>query len=219
MYNFAVAKVCYRALSSDAVNVRSFFRLFPVSTTSTDYNISTSYRRGGQNGVEIPLLGLQSGHISSIPCFAAARLDTSAHNLNEQTDPTNLRTIVHDGSGQEVAAYFGCWFDINQSSVPLFPLTPSPADRPFTGRLTIQQLIRNAHQCLVAEIAFDPDPIPGGAGGHGPEFARAYSAVPVERPQGAVVQGRRAPGDECRETRTAASATHRRPGERQRLRV
>ena len=31
------------------------------------------------------------------------------------------------------------------------------------GRKTVQELIRNAHQCLVAEIAFDPDPIQAGA--------------------------------------------------------
>src|SRR4029077_7054582 len=29
--------------------------------------------------------------------------------------------------------------------------------------LPVQSLIRNAHQCLIAEVAFDPDPISAGA--------------------------------------------------------
>ena len=45
VFNFAVAKVRYRALSTDADHVRVFFRLFPVSTTSTAYNQSNAYRR------------------------------------------------------------------------------------------------------------------------------------------------------------------------------
>jgi hypothetical protein len=41
---------------------------------------------------------------------------------------------------------------------------PSPQDGPWAAsRQPIQQLVRGLHQCLVAEIAFDPDPIPNGA--------------------------------------------------------
>jgi hypothetical protein len=164
VFNFAVAKVRYRALSSDAVGVRAFFRLFPVSTTSTDYNQATAYRRATQGGVTIPLLGLQGGEVSTIPCFASPRVDTSVLSVTAQTDAPNVRTVTHDGSGNEVVAYFGCWLDINQPFQPLFPISPSPANGPWSaGRQTIQQLIRGAHQCLVAEIAFDPDPIGNGA--------------------------------------------------------
>jgi len=80
-----------------------------------------------------------------------------------QTDPANVQTITHDAFGAEVDAFFGCWLDINQPSQSRFPIQPSPPDGPFgSGTRTIQDLIRGLHQCLVAEIAFDPDPIPDG---------------------------------------------------------
>jgi hypothetical protein len=164
VFNFALAKVRYRALSTDVSGVRAFFRLFPVSTTSTDYNQATSYRRAGSASSAIPLPGVQGGEIHSIPCFAAPRVDSATQSLTAQTDPPNVRSIAHDGSGNEVVAFFGCWLDINQPFEPQFPIVPSPVDGPFgSGRQSIQQLVRGAHQCLIAEIAFDPDPIPTGA--------------------------------------------------------
>jgi len=163
VYNFAVAKVRYRG-TIDVSNVRVFFRLIPVTSTSTQYNLNTTYRRTTQGTTTIPLLGLtNAGDLVSIPCFAEPRVDSSSNSLSTQTDPTNVRTITHDPGGDEVAAYFGCWLDINDTQ-PQFPLSPSPSDGPWTsGRKTIQEHIRGAHQCLVAEIAFDPDPIPQGS--------------------------------------------------------
>ncbi|UCF05212.1 MAG: hypothetical protein JSV33_15040 [bacterium] len=160
VFNFAVARVRYRGLTLDAHDVRVFFRLFPVSTTSLAYNQSTTYRRGGQGGVTIPLLGIQGGELHTIPCFAEPRIDTTTMGMNAQTDDANVQDILHDASGAERHAYFGCWLDINKLQ-PLFPIYPSPPDGPFTSDLkTIQELIRNQHQCLMAEIAFDPAPIP-----------------------------------------------------------
>ena len=162
VYNFALLKVRYRALAGDATDVRAFFRLFPVSTTSTDYHQDTSYRRTGPSDPVVPLLGIQSGEVSSIPCFAAPRVASDTQSVTTQTDPSNVQTLTHDPSGNEVTAFFGCWLDINQTT-PQFPLNPSPLDGPWpSGRLTVQQLMRG-HQCLVAEIAFDPDPVPVGA--------------------------------------------------------
>jgi hypothetical protein len=187
VFNFAIARVRYRALTTDISNVRVFFRLFPVSTTSTNFDPSTAYRRGGQGGVTIPLLGIQGGEISSIPCFAAPRINTATQNMNTQTDPANVRAILHDGSGNEVFAYFGCWLDINQAFHALFPIHPSPVDGPYgSGLMTIQQLVRNAHQCLVAEIAFDPDPVPFGAspGGSDKLAQRNLSIVASDNPGG-----------------------------------
>jgi len=163
IFNYAIARVRYRG-TVDIANVRVFFRLFPAATTSTDYDANTTYRRGTQGGTTIPLLGMSaSGDLLTIPCFAEARVDSSVTPLTGQSDSTNVKNITHNASGDEVATYFGCWLDINQTQQQ-FPLQPSPADGPWTsGRRTIQQLIRNAHQCLVAEIAFDPDPIPTGS--------------------------------------------------------
>ncbi|MFX1469498.1 MAG: protein-glutamine glutaminase family protein [Promethearchaeota archaeon] len=163
VYNFAVGKVRYRATAVPAQNVRLFFRLFPVATTSLIYNQTSTYRRGGQAGVVIPLLGIQNGEVVGIPCFAVDRIDSSTTNMNAQTDPANVQTIPFDAAGNEIVRYYGCWLDINQTQ-PQFPIQPSPSDGPFTtGRKTIQELIRNQHQCLVSEIAFDPTPIPDGS--------------------------------------------------------
>ncbi len=164
IFNFALAKVRYRSLSEDVSNVRVFFRLFQTSTTGTVYDQS-AYPRGGQGGTVISLLGTTGGEIATIPMFAAPRIDTATQSMNAQTDSANVRTIEHDASGTERIAYFGAWLDINQPSQPMFPLVPSPPAGPFTGGglQTIQQLIRGVHQCLVAEIAFDPDPIATGS--------------------------------------------------------
>ena len=62
--------------------------------------------------------------------------------------------------------YFGCWLDFNQTD-PQFPVqVPGGSDGPFSARLPIVQLVRGIHQCLVAEVRFQPgatDPIPNGA--------------------------------------------------------
>ncbi len=156
VFNFAVAKVRFRSLVADANNVRVFFRLFPASTTSTSYDLNTTYRRGGQGAVIISKLGVVAGETTTIPCFATARIDSSIFGMDTQTDPINVRSIIHDGSGAEVEAYFGCWLDLNQPSQPQFPIAPSPEDGPYTsGRVTIQELLRNAHQCLVSEVSLD----------------------------------------------------------------
>ena len=81
----------------------------------------------------------------------------------------NVRTIVHDSLGAEVVAYFGCWLDINQPTDMRFPgrlLGTTPAnlpDGPFTGTgqlLSIQQLVRSLHQCLIVELDLDGQTIP-----------------------------------------------------------
>src|SRR5439155_14648809 len=62
-----------------------------------------------------------------------------------------------NASGQESLQYFGCWLDFNQTGPEI--TTPS-------GPKSILQLIRGLHQCLVAEIRFQPgatDPISVGA--------------------------------------------------------
>ena len=157
IFNFAVVKVRFRSLVADANDVRVFFRLFPASTTSTVYDLGGTYRRGGQGSVVIPKLGFVGGQTTTIPCFASDRIDSSLHGMDEQTDEANHQTISHDGSGNEVVSYFGCWLDINQSTQLQFPIAPpAPIDGPYTtGRKTIQDLIRNAHQCLTAEISLD----------------------------------------------------------------
>jgi len=163
IFNFAIAKVRYRAIAQDAQAVRVFFRLCPALTVSTAYDPSTTYRTysdGVQYGHKIALLGTQNNNILTIPCFATTRGAPSA-NMDAQLDMPNVQqTIAHNTTGAEIVRYFGCWLDINQPDDKWFPLNPS-SDGPFGGTLkSVLELVRNQHQCLIAEIAFDPDPIP-----------------------------------------------------------
>ncbi len=160
VYDFAVARVRYRALSTPAPNVRVFFRIFQASTTSTDFQPMTTYLTGGLAGTKIPLLGVVNGEVVTVPCFAETRVDpTKPNGLNAQTDPLNVgplgNPIPPDSSGNEVQVYFGCWLDINQN-VAVLPASPASASGPFSPVQSIQQAIKNKHQCLVAEINLDP---------------------------------------------------------------
>jgi murein tripeptide amidase MpaA len=162
VYNFAVARVRYRALSTAAKNVRVFFRLFQAASTTTAFEPTTTYATGGIGTTKVPLLGVQNGEVVTIPFFAAARVNPAgANGLNAQTDPDNVgpvgEKIPPDSSGNEVQVYFGCWLDINQTT----PQLPNPsgtasAAGPFTAVQSIQDAIRGKHQCLVAEINLDP---------------------------------------------------------------
>ncbi len=156
VFNFGIAKVHYRSLATPSGTVRVFFRLFPAATTSTAFEPAT-YPVGGQGGTVIPLLGVVGGETTTIPCFAAPRLDYSVHSINEQTDPKNVQTLAPNSAGNETIAYFGCWLDINQHSQLLFPLNPSSNTGPFNAadQKSIFDLVRNIHQCLVAEISLD----------------------------------------------------------------
>jgi Glutaminase len=186
VFNFAVARVRYIG-TLQAENVRVFFRLFPASTTSLAFDQSTTYRRAGT----IPLLGLTGSQLRTIPCFAWPRVDSASAELTTQTDPPNVRTIP--ASPTERWVYFGAWLDINQLT-PQFPPMPAPADGPWSsGRDTIQNLVRFQHQCLVAEIAFDPAPIPAGAtpGGSDKLAQRNLSIIRSANP--GVVASRRIP--------------------------
>jgi hypothetical protein len=165
IFNYAIARVRYKAIVQDASTVRVFFRLCPALTVSLAYDPATTYRTfsdGVPNGQKIARLGMQSNNILTIPCFATARVSPGA-NMDTQPDTPNVQPILHDASGAEVDRYFGCWLDTNQPGQLVFPLNPTN-DGPYAGGLkSVLELVRNQHQCLIAEIAFDPDPIATGA--------------------------------------------------------
>lgn len=173
VYNFALAKVHYIGLIG-ATNVRVFFRLFQAQTTSGafDFPPGTEYRRSttlNPHGHPIALAGIRGTEYVTIPCFAEPRIDSTVDSMTRQTDDPNVKNIVALGSGAEVDTFFGCWLDINQPGVNRIParvpvLNPDgPFNDPSNPPLSIQQaIIRNLHQCLIAEIAFDPVAIPVG---------------------------------------------------------
>jgi hypothetical protein len=160
VYNFAVARVRYRALATPAANVRVFFRMFQASTTSTAYASGTTYKIGGDAGTKIPLLGVVNGEVVTIPFFAQDRVNpNNPKGLNAQKDTNNIgplgNAIPPDGTGKEVQVYFGCWLDMNQD-VPTMPGGAVSAAGPYVPAKSIQKLIAGKHQCLVAEINLDP---------------------------------------------------------------
>jgi hypothetical protein len=159
VFNYAIARVRFRAPEGiNAADVRVFFRMWTTGWSALEYDLNKSYRRFGNGPSATPLLGLRGGEINNVPCFAQSR----AANMEAQIDSKNRRTLQGAGS-PEVYGYFGCWLDVNQS-VPRFPLEPS-GNGPFGANdlLSIQELMRGLHQCLVAEIHYQLDPIPGGA--------------------------------------------------------
>jgi hypothetical protein len=179
VFNFALAKVHYVGLIG-AANVRVFFRLFRTQVTYVpfDYPPGGRYRRAISNpaGQPIPLAGIEGGEFVTMPFFASSRVNSTVVGMDQQTDPPNIQPITAHSDGTEVDAYFGCWLDTNQpfrldgvTPNNVLPVAPpaTNVNGPFTDPgnppLTIQQaILRNSHQCLIAEIAFDQVPIPVG---------------------------------------------------------
>lgn len=152
VFNFAVARVRFRAATVPAANARAFFRLFTTSAANLDFDINTTYRTHIAGGRAVPLLGVIDTEAVTIPFFAQAR----EADMTLQHDDANVKTLP--ATGDEARRYFGAWLDFNEP-VDRFPRNPGTANGPFTGTLeSIQSLIRGRHQCLVAEINIDSDP-------------------------------------------------------------
>jgi hypothetical protein len=176
VFNYAIAKIRYRG-NVPAQNVSAFFRAFKTMVSALDYDHTSgatgNYRRSGNTVGAIPLLGIESGEIASIPFFARSRVNAAAQSMATQTDDPINSQISFVGTGQEEVVYCGVWLDINDINHPRLPIDPSTdpggVDGPYQSPLmTIQQLVTGLHYCLVTEIFFWPpgtvtDPIPAGA--------------------------------------------------------
>jgi len=170
VYNFAVARVRYRDTTQHAKNVRVFFRIWQSQQLNSAYNQSVTYRRAtNPHGEPIPLLGVTGDEIATIPFFAVPRV-TPGQAMSTQRDLPNIVADIPPAGvgGPEADRYFGCWLDINQPNDTHFPqrLAGAPEDGPYSTvspLLPVQQFMRSGHHCLVAEVAFDPDPIPPSA--------------------------------------------------------
>ncbi len=203
VYNFAVARVRYRDIIP-ASNVRLFFRMWPAQQTNATYDTATAYRSHADgSGHKVPLLGIEGDEIITIPFFAERRVDTTSVSMTTQTDASNVRgAISPDPLGGEVDSYFGCWLDINQPGDLILPsrmVGGNPAnipDGPFTGMgtlVSIQQLVRSEHQCLLAEVAFDPDPIPSNADPSISDKLAQRNLTFINVPNPGALESRRAP--------------------------
>lgn len=165
VYNYAIARVRYRATTTTAQQVKCFFRVFNVAATGLEFDPGTTYDRTPVGPGTVPLLGVRGGEIVSIPFFASERVETvqgqpGAASMTTQPLSTGYEIIdiVPDASGDEVSVYFGCWLDINQTR-KRFPLQPAGSDGPWPDAAcrSIQELLRGKHLCIVAEVFFQPD--------------------------------------------------------------
>jgi hypothetical protein len=173
VFNFALARVRLigKTPGAQAKAVRVFFRLFQAQTVGSEFNDQTSYRffsDGVNYGQKIALAGIENNEYVTVPCFATARVDTTAVSMTTQTDPPNVQTITVN-PGVEVDTYFGCWIDANQPQQKVMPQTPpgGDPDGPWGGGTTLYSLneviTKSPHQCMIAEIRFDDTPVPAGA--------------------------------------------------------
>jgi hypothetical protein len=183
VFNFALAKVHYIG-SIGAANVRTFFRLRQTQVTYAPYDFppGAQYRRAASNpdGQPIALAGIEGGEYVTVPCFALPRIDSTVVAMDQQTDSRvdgsgkvlgNVQTITAKMDGSEVDTFFGCWVDINQPDLRLPVSVPPNQDGPFNVSdanpsfrpvALKAALARNLHLCLIAEVNFDPTPIPLG---------------------------------------------------------
>jgi hypothetical protein len=170
VYNYAIARVRYRATTTTAQRVKCFFRMFNVAATGLEFDPNTTYRRTTVGANTVPLIGTAGGEIASIPFFASDRVETvqgqpGATSMTSQVlDSTyEMKNIAPNPSGTEVTVYFGCWLDINQTRKRI-PLTPGGSDGPWAEAScrSIQELTRGRHVCVVSEVFFEQDLTQGG---------------------------------------------------------
>jgi len=195
VYNFAIAKVRYLALGQDADDVRVFFRMFNTVGTMLEFNTSTTYRRDKTGANAVPLLGHFGPVLVSIPFFENPRV-TPGEKMIEQP-PDTARTIP--ATGAESVQYFGAWLDINQTDphIPATWVDDGPFDEiiPFDNPQSIMALVRNYHQCLIAEVHFAEDlipdantPAPGTPANNDNLSQRNLAWVPVGNPGAAATR-------------------------------
>ena len=171
VYNYAVAKVRYRAVTTTAGRVKVFFRLCTTAATGLEFDTNRVYRNSGGGPDTVPLLGRGGDEVASIPFFLGPRVETRSGFTG--ADAMSSQPLAADyefqdiapTAGAEVTAYFACWLDINQPEVDRFPLTPGTSDGPWSADSCqpIQEFFRSPHQCLVAEVYFEPDATVAGA--------------------------------------------------------
>jgi hypothetical protein len=184
VFNFAIARVHYQALTQAASHVRVFFRLFGGNSTDTTFHEGSTYRRvpatypvpPANYGQPITATGgVVGSEYVSLPCYGVQRQAPDQPGSPgalpaKQFDTFNDRSLNATG-GQVKDTFYGAFLDINQPGKALphpvpagNPDGPWPPGTPGNSDLEplAQAFARNDHHCIVAEIAFDPVAIADG---------------------------------------------------------
>ncbi|MGA8875874.1 MAG: hypothetical protein WB555_10085 [Candidatus Korobacteraceae bacterium] len=163
-YNFAIARVRLKGSSGPmaaAANVKVFFRLFTTQTFDTDFINSASAvtnadpnvtypSTGALNDPQSPLPGTDGGSSPkingcSLPFFATKNYDNGP---SDYATPGANNQTIEIPSGQDYAwAFYGCFLNVyDQTNI-------------IGGKAVQNWLCGSAHNCLVAQIAYNDAPI------------------------------------------------------------
>lgn len=162
VYNFTLARVRMKT-QVPVSDVRTFFRLFTTAVSNLSFNAVNFPTSSGAS--PIALLGRTSPTIEivSIPFFAEPRIESrdtmpGAVSMESQTDPSNVQSFAVTLPGGETIRYFGAYLDIN-SNTPRYPAAPV-GNGPFPSSqcVSLRDIIRGQHQCMVAEVFYSGDP-------------------------------------------------------------
>ena len=144
-YSFAIARVRLRgSASSQASNVRVFFRLWTTQTNDTDYDVNGAYLSNPDAAGKPASPRVGSGN-TTIPFFATA-------NFSSQTDYTsgpNIQTLTIPDHQDQLWHYFGCFLNLYEAANVI-------------NGAPVQTYLNGTHHCIVAQIAYDDAPIPQG---------------------------------------------------------
>jgi hypothetical protein len=155
-YNFAIARVRLNGLSGAAAqtdNVRVFFRLWGTQTADTDYQPATTYL-SHLDAAGLPDYPELPAGAHTIPFFATGNTPNLADPNNPEygTNGVNNKSLVIPGGSNSMWAYYGCFLNVYD-----------PANQP-DGANPVQALLAGDHHCIVAQIAYDGDPIVNSGG-------------------------------------------------------
>jgi hypothetical protein len=165
VYDFTVSRA--RVRSTTAVNdVRMFFRLF--TTAVSNLSFTTQGYPSSNTGNPKALLGRTgTSEIVSIPFFADPRVETrdsvGGVAMTTQTDTPNIQSFPASVGAAESIRYYGAYLDINIDT-PRFPQAPL-GDGPFPASqcVSIRNILRGQHECMVAELVYAGDPTDPGS--------------------------------------------------------
>jgi phospholipase C len=143
-------------------------------------NPATGPGTGPGNISKVPLLGVKlvtpaevgaaPYEYVNIPFFATKRVDPNTQSMVGQVyDGPNVKSVPAATSAGPGVEYFGCWLDFNTGDAIIPTNVPTGSDQwdgpwdsaQFPGGtqiVPINQIFRDGamHQCLVAEISYDP---------------------------------------------------------------
>jgi hypothetical protein len=166
-YNFAIARVRLQGPSGQAIaapNVKVFFRMFTTQTFDTDFiNTTTAttiadpyvtYPPGGSNPSS-PLPGTDSANQingCSLPFFATANLNQGPTDYDSPPAANNQNIEIPNGD--YAWAFFGCFLNVNDATNQFGDPSSQYGEQPVQ-----YWLAGSAHNCLVAQIAYEFSPI------------------------------------------------------------